>query len=83
MLQVRKRKNFSTPDGKKDRSCLLSEGDARAMERLLSSNQAKTPKQAASAIDKPVSAWTDRRALRRIGLISTVKQKKPALSEKI
>ena len=70
------------PDGKKCRSCLLSERDARAMDRLLTSKHVKAPKQAAAAIDKPINEWTVRRALRRIGLISAVRKKKPALSEK-
>lgn len=82
VLQVKKRKNISPQAVKKSRPCLLSERDARTMERLLSSRQVKTPKQAAAAINKPVSEWTARRALRKIGLISAVKQKKPALSEK-
>ena len=45
-------------------------------------SQVKTLKQAAAAIDKPVSKWTAAAALRRIGLILAVKQKKPVLSEK-
>ena len=45
------------------------------MERLL------TSRQAAAAIDKLVSEWTARRANRRFGLISAVKQKKQGLSE--
>ena len=55
VLQVRKRKNLSTPDGEKGRLCLLPQRDARLMERLLTSKQVKTPKYAAAAIDKPVS----------------------------
>ena len=55
--------------------------DARAMESLLIFKQVNTPKQAVIVIDKPVTEWTTRRALRSIGLISVVKQKKPTLSE--
>ena len=53
------------------------------MERLLTSKQVKTPKRAVAAIDKSVSEWTARRAFRRIGLISAVKQKITELSEKM
>ena len=42
-------------DGKKGRSVVLSERDVKAIERLLTSKQVKTPKQAAAAIGKPVS----------------------------
>ena len=61
---------------------MLSVRDAGAMERLLTSKQVKTPKQATAVVDKPGSEWTVRRDLLRIGLISAVKYKKPALSEK-
>lgn len=82
VLQVRKRRNIDAPEVKKSRPNLLTNRDARAMERLMTNKQVKTPKQAAAAINKPVSEWTARRALRRIGLVSAVKQKKPALSDK-
>ena len=75
------KKKFNQTRWKRDRSYLLSERDARAMERLLTSKHVKPPKQAAVAIEKLVSEWTSQRALRRIGLISTEKQKKPLLSE--
>ena len=68
-----KKKKFKHIRWKKDRSCLLLERDARAMERLLTFKEVKIPKQAASAIDKPVSEWTARRALCKIGLISAIK----------
>lgn len=38
-----------------------------------------TPKQSALTMNTPVSEWTARRALHRIGLIAAIKQKKPAL----
>jgi len=46
------------------------------MRRLL------TPKGASLAINKNVSEWNARRALRDIGYISSVKKNKPALSDK-
>lgn len=52
------------------------------IERLKRNKDTKTPKLAAKAINKNASEWTVRRALRRIGLVSAVKQKKPALSNK-
>ena len=46
-----KEKYLSTPDGKKvDHACCR-----REMPVLLTSKQLKTPKQAAAAIDKPIS----------------------------
>ena len=54
----------------------------REMPGLLTSKEVKTPKQTVAEIDKSVSEWRTRRDL-RIGLISAMKQKKPALSEKM
>lgn len=82
VLQVRKRRNISAPAPPKSRPRLLSNRDARAMEHLMISKPKTTPKEAAIAINKSVSEWTARRALRRIGLTASVKQKKPALSDK-
>ena len=42
----------------------------------------RIPKIAAEALNKDVSERTVRRALRRIGLVSEVKKKKPVLSDK-
>ncbi|GBP08343.1 Transposable element Tc1 transposase [Eumeta japonica] len=61
---------------------LLSDGDARQIERLLHNKDTKTPKNAAKSIGKDVSSWTVRRALNRIGLVASVKKKKPALSDR-
>lgn len=79
---VRKRRNFNEPMSRGGRPRLLSDGDARLVERLMMTKNAKTPKIAAEALNKAVSDRTVRRALRRIGLVSAVKQKKPALSDK-
>lgn len=76
VLQVRKKRNCHPPVVKKGRKGLLTNRDARAMEHLMSRQLVKTPKIAAAAINKPVSEWTARRALRKIGLVSAVKQKK-------
>ena len=48
----------------------------------MSNRETKRPKLAAKAINKNISKWAVRRALRRIGVGSAVKQEKPALSNK-
>lgn len=82
VLMVRKRKKVEMVKNKGGRPKLLTDGDARLMERLMTSKDAKTPKAAAKIVGKNVSEWTARRRLRRIGLVSAVKKKKTALSEK-
>lgn len=82
VLNVLKRRNIKAPKVTKRRPNLLSDRDARAMERLLTQQVAKTPKEAAQMIQKPVSEWTARRALKKIGLEAAIKPKKPALSDK-
>lgn len=79
---VRKRRNLMSSSATNGRPRLLTDADARHIERLMRKNDTKTPKLAAKAINKNVSEWTIRRALRKIGLVSAVKQKKPALSSK-
>jgi len=82
VLRVRKRHNLEPNVNAKGRNSLLTDRDARRMERLIITGECKTPKPASLKIGKHVSEWTTRRALRRIGLVSAVKQKKPALSPK-
>ena len=53
------------------------------MEHSLRKNETKAPKETALALNKKVSEWTARRAVKRIDLVSAVKQKKPALSTKL
>lgn len=65
VLQVRKRKNISGEGAQKSRKSLLTERDAWAMEHLLVTKEAKTPNQAADAINKPVSEWTARGHLKK------------------
>lgn len=79
VLQVRKRRNVDAPEVQKSRPRLVTNRDARAMEHLMMTKQLSTPKEAAAALNIPVSEWTARRALQRIGLISAVNQEKPAL----
>ena len=55
VLQVRKRRNVSAPEPKKSRPRLLTDRDARAMERLMITMPKTTAKEAAIAIKKPVS----------------------------
>ena len=79
---VRKRRNFTGLFSRGGRPRLLSDGDAHLVERLMMTRNARTPKIAAEVMNKGVNECTARRSLRRIGLVSAVKQKKPALSDK-
>lgn len=79
---VCKRRNVAISHSSRGRPKLLTDSDARLVERLMITKAAKTPKKAAEALNKNVCAKTVTRALHRIGLVSSVKQKKPALSEK-
>lgn len=79
---VRKRRNLIVATSKGGRPRLLSDGDARLVERNLATKSFRTPKEAAKILNKSVSDRTVRRSLQRIGLVSAVKKKKPALSEK-
>lgn len=82
VIAVRKRNNLESPGDFGGRPRMLTDSDARQMERLLRKSSKLTPQEATLAINKPTSEWTARRALKRIGLIASVKQKKPALSKK-
>lgn len=82
VLNIKQRNKIEVPAIKKGRKRLLSDLDARRMERELRSCGSKTPKEAAQNIDKPVSEWTARRALKKIGLTAKEKPKKPLLSAK-
>lgn len=82
VVSVRKRRNLKSRSTANGRPRLLTDADARHIERLMRKSDTKTPKLAAKAINKSVSDWTVRRALRKIGLVSAIKQKKPALSNK-
>ena len=82
VINIKKYKNVEVPPPKLGRPRLLTNADARRMERKLRSCASKTPKQVARDIEIPVSEWTARRALRRIGLVAKEKPKKPALSKK-
>lgn len=55
VLCVRKRRNAKSINVTKGRPRLLTDGDARLMERLMRSKDTKTPKLAAKAINKNVS----------------------------
>ena len=77
---VRKRLNLASKCTANGSPRLHTGTDARHIERLMRNRGTKTPKQAARALNKNVSEWTVGRALLRIGLVSAVKQKKPALS---
>lgn len=77
-----KRCNVACNNNQGGRPRLLSDGDARQIERLLHDKAIKTPKNAAKSIGKDVSSWTARRALKIIGLVASVKKKKPALSDR-
>lgn len=79
---IKKRQNVACNNNQGGRPRLLSDGDARQIERLLHNKDTKTPKNAAKSIGKDVSSWTVRRALNRIGLVASVKKKKPALSDR-
>ena len=61
---------------------MLSDGDTRPIERLLHHKATNTPKNTALSIGKNVSSWTVRCTLNRIGLVVSVKKKKPALSNR-
>lgn len=62
---------------------LLSDQDARSMERKMRKNSSVTPKkQSEEVINKTVSEWTAFRALHRVGLVSAIRKKKPVLSNK-
>lgn len=82
VLCVQKKRDVKPHSIVRGRKRLLTDGDARVMERLMRRKDSLTPKLAAEQINMDVSQWTARRALRRIGLISAIKQKKPALSDK-
>lgn len=82
VVKVQKRKNIVRAPNVGGRPRQLSDADARLMEREMRKDSSITPKQAADALNKNVSEWTARRALHRIGLLSAVKKKKPALSAK-
>lgn len=82
VVAVRNRRKVIPVSNVGGRPRLLTNADARQMVRRLAIDDIKTPKEAAIAINKEVSEWTARRAFRRIGFVSAVKQKKPALSNK-
>lgn len=82
VIAVQKRRNVAPKPNVGGRPRLLNDSDARLMLRQMRTKSSKTPKQAALAINKNVSAPTARRALHRLGYMSAVKKKKPALSDK-
>ncbi|XP_075159510.1 uncharacterized protein LOC142232741 [Haematobia irritans] len=82
VIAVQKRRNVAPVPNSGGRPRLLKDSDARLMLRQIRNKSCKTPKQAVLAIRKNVSAPTARRALHRLGYVSAVKKKKPALSDK-
>lgn len=82
VLLAQKRRQCNPARNAGGRPRVMSNGDARVIERMIKSREARTPMAAAKAINKDVSEWTVRRALKRIGLVASIKKKKPALSEK-
>ena len=79
---IKKRRNVACKNNQGGRPRLLSDGDARQIERLLHNKDIKIPENAVKRFGKDVSSWTVRRALNRIGLVASVKKKKPALSDR-
>jgi len=82
VIAVQKRRSVTPKAQVAGRKILLKESDARLMMSEMRRNKLLTPKGASLAINKNVSEWTARRALRDIGYISSVKKNKPALSDK-
>lgn len=82
VITAQKRRNVTSRTQQKGRKKLLSDSDARLMISQMRKNRLLTPKEASLAINKNVSEWTARRALRNIGYAAAVKKNKPALSEK-
>lgn len=82
VIRVQKRRGVVTKAQVRGRRKLLTDSDARVMMSQLKKDKCLTPKDAAIAINKPVSRWTAARALHNIGYISAVKKPKPALSER-
>jgi len=82
VIAVQKRRSVTPKAQVAGRKKLLKESDARLMMSEMRRNKLLTPKGASLAINKNVSEWTARRALRDIGYISSVKKNKPALSDK-
>ena len=80
VIAVQKRRNLTSKWQVAGRKKLLKDSDARLMMSEMRKNKLLTPKGASLVINKKVSEWTARRALRDIGYISSVKKNKPALS---
>ena len=80
VIAVQKRRNVTPKPQVAGRKKLLKDSDARLMMSEMRKNKLLTPKGASLVINKKVSEWTARRALRDIGYISSVKKNKPALS---
>lgn len=79
---IRKRNQCTPAINTGGRPRLISDGNARLIERRIKNNKKLTPKAAAKDLNLNASEWTVRRSLNRIGLVSSVKKKKPALSDK-
>lgn len=75
VIAARKRQKIVPAPNQGGRPRLLKDSDARFMIRELKKKDSRTPKQAAAALNKHVSAWTARRALRRIGFVAAIKKK--------
>lgn len=82
VINVKKRQNIVQVVNAGGRPRKLTDGDARAVERLLRKNECRTPREAAAKLELQASTWTVRRSLNKIGMVAAVKQKKPALSER-
>lgn len=82
VIAAQKRRNVTPKPLVKGRKKLLTNSDARLMMSKMRQKKLLTPKGASMAINKNVSQWTARRALHKIGYVSSVKKNKPALSDK-
>lgn len=82
VMKIKKNKNLKGPSAKNGRPRILSDQDARHMARSLMSGKTKTPKKAAESIGNKATAWTARRALKKVGCFAAKKPKKPKLSVK-
>lgn len=76
VFSVRKRNNLESSGNCGGRPRVLNDTDARHMERLIRNSSKITPKEASQIINKPTSEWTARRALKKIGMVASVKKKK-------
>ncbi|XP_075161213.1 uncharacterized protein LOC142234030 [Haematobia irritans] len=82
VIAVQERRNVAPVPNSGGRPRLLNDSDVRLMLHQIQNKSCETPKQVALAIRKNLSASTARRALHKLGYVSAVKKKQPALSDK-